>query len=484
VSLHRQISQWVRRAILDGQLQPGQRLPSTRALASELGVSRNTASTAYERLHAEGYLERTVGSGTKVARCFLDQLPAGLAKPQAPETERSTISPLDLSAYGSALAEQVDSIPPFLLQQRHERSRAFLLGMPALDRFPYPLWAQLIARHARRSLPQQADYQESAGYRPLRAAIAAHIAVTRGVRCHADHILVTAGAQAALDLIARLLVDRDDVAWVEDPGYPGAWAALESVGGRLAPVPVGAAGIEVDAGRALAPQARLAFVTPSHQFPLGVTMKLEQRLALLQWAHEANAWIIEDDYDSEYRLDGRPVEALQGLDGGLRVIYVGTFSKVLFPAIRLGYVVAPPTLMEMCVLAQRFQSTHPPILEQMALADFLTEGHYARHLRRMRALYAARQAALLTAIRRECGKLLEVDVPQAGMHVAGWLRPGVSDKEIARQATEQGLEVVALSAMSRRPLPRGGLALGYAACSEADIQAGVRILARIIRSVG
>jgi GntR family transcriptional regulator/MocR family aminotransferase len=213
-------------------------------------------------------------------------------------------------------------------------------------------------------------------------------------------------------------------------------------------------------------------------------MKLEQRMALLQWAGEAKAWIVEDDYDSEYRFDGRPVEALQGLDSAQRVIYVGTFSKVLFPAIRLGFMVVPPALMEMCVLAQRFQSTHPPILEQLVLADFLAEGHFARHLRRMRALYAARQEALLTAIRRECGNLLEVDIPQAGMHVVGWLRPGVPDREIARQATEQGLEVVALSAMSRRPLRRGGLALGYAACSEADIQAGVRILARLVREVG
>ena len=486
VSLHRQISQWVRRAILDGQLQPGQRLPSTRTLASELGVSRNTASTAYEYLHAEGYLERTVGSGTTVAHFFPEQRLADLGTPQALAPERLTISPspLDLSAYGSAIAEQAGRIPPFFFQRRPERFQPFFLGMPALDRFPYPLWAQLIARHARRSLPQESDYQESAGYRPLREAIAAHIAVTRGVRCQADHILITAGAQAALDLTARLLVDKDDVVWMEDPGYPGAWAALESTGARLAPVPVGADGIEVAAGRALAPQARLAFVTPSHQFPLGVTMKLEQRLALLQWACEARAWIVEDDYDSEYRFDGRPVEALQGLDSAQRVVYVGTFSKVLFPAVRIGYMVVPPTLMEMCVLAQRFQSTHPPILEQMALADFLAEGHYARHLRRMRALYAARQAALLTAIKRECGHLLEVDVPHAGMHVVGWLRQGVADREVARQATEQGLEVVALSAMSRRPLRRGGLVLGYAACSEADIQAGVRSLARLVREVG
>lgn len=484
VPLHRQIYQWMRRAILDGQLQPGQRLPSTRTLASELGVSRNTASTAYEELQAEGYIERTVGSGTKVTHFFPQAHASSLVTSQQAWPDRSPTSHLGLSLFGRAIAAQVRSVPTFLMHVRSAQPRAFLLGAPALDLFPYHLWAQLLTRHARHSLPGQSDYQESAGYRPLREAIAAHIAVTRGVRSQADHILITSGIQAALDLTVRLLVERGDVAWMEDPGYPGAWAALEGAGAHIMPVPVNADGLQVAVGRTRAPRARLAYVTPSHQFPLGVTMKLEQRIALLQWAQEANAWIVEDDYDSEYRFSSRPVEALQGLDRASRVIYLGTFSKVLFPAIRLGYVVVPDQLMELFVIAQRFLTTHPPLLEQMALADFLAEGHFARHLRRMRACYAARREALMTAIRNECGMLLEAHAPQAGMHLMGWLPPGLSDTEVERRTAQRGIEVVALSTLSREPMTRGGLVLGYAACSEQEIQTGVRILADVLHELG
>jgi GntR family transcriptional regulator/MocR family aminotransferase len=484
VALYRQIYQWLRRAMLDGQLQPGQRLPSTRTLASELGVSRNTASTVYEQLQAEGYIERAIGRGTKVAHFFPEQRPSDLVASVETSPGRIPTIHLDLSPFGRTIAEQLSSVPEFLLYVPSSEPRAFRLGLPALDRFPYHLWAQLIARHARHSLPRHSDYQKSAGYRPLREAIAAHIAVTRGVRCQADHILITAGAQAALDLAVRLLVGPGDVVWMEDPGYPGARAVLESAGAHLTSVPVNADGMEVAVGRTLAPRARLAYVTPSHQFPLGVTMKLEQRLALLQWARQANAWIVEDDYDSEYHFGAHPVEALQGLDRANRVIYIGTFSKVLFPSIRLGYAVVPAELIELFAMAQLFQSTHPPILEQIALADFLVEGHFARHLRRMRTLYAARLEALLRAIRSECGSLLEVHAPQAGMHLVGWLPAGLTDTEIAQRATQQGIEVAALSTMSRQPMRRGGLVLGYAACSEQEIQAGVRILARVLREVG
>ncbi|HEX6483318.1 MAG TPA: PLP-dependent aminotransferase family protein, partial [Ktedonobacteraceae bacterium] len=244
VPLHRQIYQWMRRAILDGQLQPGQRLPSTRTLASELGVSRNTASTAYEELQAEGYIERTVGSGTKVTHLFPEAHPSALVTSQQAWPDRSPTSHLGLSLFGRAIAAQIRSVPAFLMHVRSAQLRAFRLGTPALDLFPYHLWAQLLTRHARHSLPGQSDYQESAGYRPLREAIAAHIAVTRGVRSQADHILITSGTQAALDLTVRLLVERGDVAWMEDPGYPGAWAALEGAGAHIMPVPVNADGLE------------------------------------------------------------------------------------------------------------------------------------------------------------------------------------------------------------------------------------------------
>lgn len=480
VPLHRQIYQWVRRAILDGQLQPGQKLPSTRTLASELGISRNTASTAYEQLQAEGYIERTIGSGTNVAHFF----------PEAPSSHcvvshatPSSISPLDLSPFGRVVVEQMKNIPRFNISFRSSEPPTFCLGMPALDQFPYDLWAQLLTRHARHSLPSQSDYQTSTGYRPLREAIATHIAVTRGVRCQAKNILITSGSQAALDLVGRLLLSKEDVVWMEDPGYLGARAVLERAGVHITYVPVNAHGMDVAVGRALSPQARLAYVTPSHQFPLGVTMKLEQRLALLQWAQQANAWIVEDDYDSEYRFAARPLEALQGLDQTNRVIYIGTFSKVLFPSLRLGYIVLPNALIKLFAIAQRFLNTHPPILEQLALADFIAEGHFGRHLRRMRALYLVRKEALLAAIRSECGTLLEAQAPEAGMHLVGWLPPGMADQEIEQRAMQRGIEAVALSPMSKQPVRRGGLVLGYAACSEEEIHAGVRTLASVLREL-
>jgi GntR family transcriptional regulator/MocR family aminotransferase len=476
VPLHRQIYQWVSRAILDGQLLPGQRLPSTRTMANELGISRNTASTAYEELQAEEFIERTVGSGTIVARFFSEHQPRERAA--TPPAEPA----LHLSPFGRSLVTQMRSVPTGFLRTRSPGSCAFRLGVPDLEQFPAALWAQLLARHARRSLPKHLGYQESAGYRPLREAIAAHVAVTRGVRCQADHVVITSGTQASLDLVVRLLVGKDESVWMEDPGYPGARTVLECVGARLTFVPVNAHGLEVATGRALAPRARLAYVTPSHQFPLGVTMKLEQRLALLQWAQEVDAWIIEDDYDSEYRFSAHPVEALQGLDRANRTIYLGSFSKVLFPSLRLGYMVVPAALMELCAVAQRFQATHPPILEQMALADFLAEGYFARHQRRMRALYGARREFLLTAIGCECEPLLTAQPPEAGMHLMGWLPPGVVDTEVEQRAGQRGVEVMALSSLSSQPLPRGGLVLGYAACSEQEMHTGVRVLSEVIRA--
>jgi len=476
VPLHRQIYLWMRRAILDGQLQPGQRLPSTRMLASELGVSRNTVSNAYEELQAEEFIERTVGSGTIVARVFSQQ-------PSKRDTASSPGTPaLHLSPFGQTLLTQMRNLPASLMQLPTAEPGAFRVGVPDLKQFPTALWAQLLARHARRSHPSTFDYQETVGYRPLREAIAAHIAVTRGVRCQVDQVMITSGTQTSLDLLGRVLVSTGESVWMEDPGYPGARAVLEGVGARLAFVPVNTQGLDVAAGKALAPHARLAYVTPSHQFPLGVTMKLEQRLALLQWAREAEAWILEDDYDSEYRFSAHPVEALQGLDRANRTIYLGSFSKVLFPSLRLGYMVVPTALLEPCKAAQRFQTTHPPILEQMALADFFTEGHFARHLRRMRALYAARRASLLNAIEHTCGPLLTAQPSEAGLHLVGWLPPGITDTKVEQRAALRGIEVVALSSLAQQPLPQGGLVLGYATGNAQTIQAGVKVLAEVIRA--
>jgi GntR family transcriptional regulator/MocR family aminotransferase len=329
-----------------------------------------------------------------------------------------------------------------------------------------------------------ARYQPSAGYEPLREAIAAHIGITRGVRCTPEQIILTAGSQGALDLAARTLLDPGEGAWIENPGYFGAQGALLAAGARLVPVPVDEQGLDVELGRRRCPDARLVSTTPSHQFPTGVTMSLGRRLALLEWARQAGAWVLEDDYDSEYRFSGRPLEALQGLDQAGRVLYIGTFSKVLFPALRLGYLVAPAELIEPLLATRRFIDVHVPILEQMALTDFLHEGHYARHLRQMLQHYGRRRDLLHQELRSQLGDLLEVYVPEAGMHLVGWLPPEIDDRHAANLAAQLGIEVVPISRCSLEPLPRGGLLFGFASTGEQEIRQGVRRLAGVLRRVG
>ncbi len=482
VPLYRQLYDRLRMGIFTGQLAHGTRLPATRTLADQLGVSRNTVYIAYQQLLAEGYIDSKVGYGTSVARVTPETLltlssPSQVRQPAQDHTSRSHVSQrgMNMAHMPVMPRPQVPSEPGKL--------PAFRAGVPALDLFPFQIWAQMVTRRVRYSLQNPSDNQDPAGYHPLREAIAAHIGVTRGVRCTADQVIVVAGAQAALDLAARILLDPGDMAWIEEPGYPGARGALEGAGAQLVPIPVKEDGLDVYAGRIRCPQARVAYVTPSHQFPLGVTMSLAQRLALLEWANQANAWILEDDYDSEYRFSGRPLEALQGLDRTNRVIYLGTFSKVLFPALRLGYLVVPPDLRDIFVTVRHFVDRHVPILEQMALTDFMTEGHFTRHIRRMHTLYAQRRAALIAAVASELGELLEVHAPEAGMHLVGWLPPHIDDSTVAQQAATYGVEVIPVSVFRSEPTRRGGLVLGYAAVDEQEIRDGVRRLAMAIRSL-
>jgi GntR family transcriptional regulator / MocR family aminotransferase len=316
----------------------------------------------------------------------------------------------------------------------------------------------------------------------LRESIAAHLAVARGIHCTPDQVLIVSGSQGALDLVARALLRPGDRVWMEDPGNPGARGALSGAGARLQPIPVDADGLDVGGGTADSPRARLAYVTPAHQFPLGVPLGLARRLALLEWATQADARIVEEDYDGEYRFRGRPLPALQGLDRAGRVIHVGTFSRTLFPSLRLGYVVCPPDLVDALVAARRYIDRHPPILEQLALADFLTRRHFARHIRRMRTLYAARGASLVAAVAAECGELLDVRMPETGLHVVGWLPPGWDDRIVAGRANREGIGVLPLSAFALEPLRRGGLVLGYGAVPAEETRAAVRRLARAIRA--
>ncbi|MGO8948836.1 MAG: PLP-dependent aminotransferase family protein [Ktedonobacterales bacterium] len=479
--LYKQLYQRLRKAILSEQLEAGARLPSTRTLASELGVSRNTTAMAYQQLLLEGFIESRVGDGTRVARLAVMPTPqrrGAQDEPRPPGTEAATAG---FSRRGALLwqtpylndSDEIDS---------PARLSAFRAGQPDLDQFPYELWARLVARRARKSLRTAAGYQGAPGYYPLREAIAARIGITRGVYCSPEQVIVTAGSQGALDLAARVLLDPGDPAWIEDPGYLGARGALLGAGAKLVPVPVDLEGMDVETGRQISREAKLASVTPSHQFPTGVTMSLRRRLTLLDWARDVGAWILEDDYDSEYRFSGRPLEALQGLDHSGRVLYIGTFSKVLFPALRLGYLIVPAKMVEGFLAARRFIDVHVPLLEQMALSDFLAEGHFARHLRRMRRLYVERRETLIDELQRTLGDILDIAVPEAGMHLVAWLPPGDDDRTVAVQAAACGLEVAAISRFSLQPKERGGLILGYSGASRAELRAAVRKLATVIRS--
>lgn len=481
--LYRQLYERLRTAILAGQLEVGARLPSTRALAGELGVSRNTTALAYELLLLEGYIESRVGDGTRIAHLQSKKIHTATGAAEARAATDTTRPRTTALARRARLLIEATDLGAGDAGPASAGMRVFRIGQPDVAPFPYETWARLVAKHARRSLRSVALYQSAQGYAPLREAIAAHIGITRGVHCSPEQIIVTAGSQGALDLIARVLLDPGDRVWVEDPGYRGARGALLAAGARLAPVPVDSEGIDVEAGRRICPDARLAVVTPSHQFPTAVTMSLSRRLALLDWGREAHTWIVEDDYDSEYRFSGRPLEALQGLDSAGRVIYVGTFSKVLFPSLRLGYLVAPPELLQGLLAVRSLIDVHPPLLEQLALADFIAEGHFARHLRRMRQLYLERRNALMDALTRDLGDMLDVVVPEAGLHLVAWLPAGMSAQTVADRAMARGLHIQPVSqADDKREPQRDRLMFGFVGGSPEEMRAGVRVLADIVRS--
>lgn len=476
-ALHRQLYDCLREAILRGQLPAGTRLPASRVLAADLNVSRNTVTNAYEQLMAEGYLEGRTGAGTFVTGDLPDVMLQVGPPPASPPTHLAQPQ-LDhrlLSPRGAIMAAA-----PVSPARDDDGPRPFRAGLPALDAFPFKLWGRLLSRRWRNLSPAMLAYGQAAGYQPLRQAIAAYLGAARGVRCEAAQVIIVAGAQQAIDLAARVLLNPAEAVWIENPGYLGARGALLAAGARLVPVPVDARGLDVEAGVRACPQARMAYISPSHQYPLGVTMSLPRRLALLQWASQAQAWILEDDYDSEFRYTGPPLAALQGLDATGRVIYIGTFSKVLFPALRLGYLVAPPALVEAFVAARGLADRGSPWLEQAVLADFITEGHFARHIRRMRALYAERQSALVELAQQRLAGLLDIKSAEAGLHLVGWLPAGVDDREISQRLAAHGLEALPVSSYAITPLPRGGLILGYAATDLTAIRQGVHRLEAIL----
>jgi len=470
--LHRQIYDAFRSMILERGFEPGQQIPSSRTLAAELGLSRIPVLDAYAQLLAEGYLESRFGAGTFVTKSIPDQsfhAPQGSA--DVPKTA------------GTVAASRVSKRMPAEVPRWLQGSGPFSVGQLAYDHFPFRIWSDLVTRHARRVSASSMNYSDPMGLKEFREVIAAYLRTTRAAHCEASQIMVVNGSQQALGLSARVLLDRDSPVWIEEPSYEFLRHALELTGCRLIPVPVDQEGLNVAAGIKFSSKARAAFVTPSHQYPLGMTMSVARRLQLLQWANRSNSWIIEDDYDSEYRYESMPIASLQGLDRASRVIYVGTFSKTLFPALRLGYLVIPEALIDRFVAIRRATDFCPSNLYQAALADFISDGHFAAHIRRTKRLYAERRSALVSSLRSELGSDIEILGAEAGMHLVITLPPGLSDRRISAQAAQEGLWLWPLSTAYIGPRVRQGLVLGFASTKAEEMLKHVRRLKKFLRKV-
>ncbi|HEX8795911.1 MAG TPA: PLP-dependent aminotransferase family protein [Polyangiaceae bacterium] len=460
----------VRRAILEGRIEAGARLPATRDLSEQLGVARGTVVSAYEQLVAEGYLSGQRGAGTFVS----DALPDRWFSPRRKATISRKPRGATLSTRGAALARA--RFPVAL----PGAPRPFLPYTPAVDLFPRARWGQLVARHARVRHAARFRDLDARGYRPLREALAEHLRVFRGVRCDAEQVLVLAGVHQALDLVARMLLDRGESVWLEDPGYFGARRVLHAAELDVVPVPVDDSGLDVERGIAAAPHARLVYVTPAHQAPLGSTLSLDRRMRLLDWADRSGAWIFEDDYDSEFRYEGRPLAALQALDDRDVVIHAGTLSKVMFPGLRLAYLVVPEALVDPFTAGMSMLHRYVPLVPQAAAADFIAEGDLGRHVRRARNVYGERRASMMSALSSEIGDRLDVAGTTCGMQVLARLTNRTSDRAVCRSAYDAGLEVLPLSKFAIRPLRRGGLVLGFAAVEASRTRRAVGLLRQVL----
>lgn len=472
--LYRQLYAGIREGILQGRLVPGLRLPSSRDLAELFGVSRNTVLNAFDQLLAEGYLEARVGAGTFVT----ETLPESYLNVYRRKTLGKAESQRPKAARPGASERQDDDAGPMTTV-----FRVFPHGVPDLEHFPFDVWSRLMAKRLRETSPYRFGYWPGrGGYQPLVEAITGYLGAARAVQCDPQQVIVVAGSQQGLYLASHILLEKGDRAWIEDPGYLGARTALSSVGAQLAPVPIDEEGFDLISARRSG-ASRLAYVTPSHQFPLGCTMSLARRTRLLQWAAESEGWIIEDDYDSEFRYSGAPLASLQGLDVNNRVIYAGTFSKTLFPGLRLGYLVVPRELINVFVSTRDAMSLAPPFLAQAVLSDFIEQGHLTRHIRRMRTRYARRRDALVLALQEELGDIVKLGPSDAGLHLTVWLPQGVDDLAVTRQAQQNEVTVLPLSRLYLSPAQQRGLVLGFALAPIREIQAGVRRLAKAIREV-
>jgi GntR family transcriptional regulator/MocR family aminotransferase len=471
ISAYRWLYSALRSAILEGRLHPGTRLPATRDLATQYRLSRGTIVNSVEQLKSEGYVQARTGSGTYVSNTLPDELLQVRSNAKAPLLPRRQQQRGIRVQKFSVYAKRVHLFPNFAPRP----TRAFRPNLPALDLFPTTLWAQVAARRLRKVSTNFLMGCDPLGYLPLRQAVADYLSTSRGVNCTAEQIAIVSGAQEAFDLVARLFLNPGDRVCMENPGYLGAATVFQSLGAKISHVPLDDEGMQLRDSTLR--NARLVYVTPGHQFPLGITMSLTRRLQLLESARKSGALILEDDYDSEFRYAGRPVPALQGLDRHGLVFFTGSFSKVLFPSLRLGYLVLPADLAERVSATLSITRRHAPLMEQAVLCDFITAGHFGRHLRRMRQIYAERLNVLLDSARQNLAGLLEISGIEAGLQTVGWLQRGINAESAAAAAAERNVEVTPINIYSHGNVASTGLQLGFAAIDAKEIRRGVQDLA-------
>ena len=466
--LYLRIAARLRSAILAGNLTGGSRLPSSRILARDLKASRPTVERAFDQLRAEGFLVRRRGSGTFVAAAVPE-------RERRPETGQAAAS---ATPGAPSLAQSGVIFAAYPSHRESVTGIAFTPSLPAPDLFPRQAWERLVSRAIRRPGADYWEYGASAGHRLLRTAIAAHVAGTRAVACAPEQVIVVSSTQQAVDLAARVLLGPGDAAWVEDPSYPPAVNLLRIAGAAVAAIPVDGDGFDVEAALAIHPPARMVYVTPSHQYPSGGLMSLPRRLALLAWAARDRAWILEDDYDGDLRYSGRPLASLQALDPAGRVIYIGTFNKMMFPSLRIAFLVAPPSLVDPFTKAKHLMDGHAPSHTQVALAEFIAKGHLATHLRHLLGEYESRRGTLLAALETLLDKL-DMGSSNAGLHLAAYLRRPLDDRRISAECARLGVDLHPLSRFYLGP-PRAGFVLGFACSRPSRTHTAMRLVARVI----
>jgi len=467
--IYRQIYDAFRKRIVSRELRPGELVPSSRQLARELRVSRFPVLNAYAQLLAEGYFESRIGAGTFIASSL----------PGEPD-HRNRKTAVNLAPALRTIAANASALPRYVRPFWTELLGPFQVGQPELQEFPLQVWSKLVTRHSRNMRFKELQYGDALGLKSLREAIALYLRTSRAVVCEADQIMIVSGSQQALDITTRVLLNADDSVWVEEPGYWLVHHVLRLAGCRQVSVPVDSEGLDVVAGVQLSPNARAAFVAPSHQFPLGVIMSATRRFQLLEWAQNAGSWIIEDDYDSEYRYQSLPISSLQGLDTNARVIYIGTFSKVLFPSLRLGYIVIPRDLLDRFAAVRQTMDLCPSPINQAVLTEFIREGHFARHIRKMRQIYAERRSVLVQEIERELYPSCKIVGGGAGMHLTILIHDGIQDSEIAAKAAERKLWLSPLSLSYLSDSPRQGLVLGFGNTRASEIPGAIRLLSKLL----